>query len=148
MLQGNQQINETTPQYVSKPAQGTLTELVQNDMDTLPQASPSQNSANFRGRGGFRGRGRGRGKGGPILCYWFRDFLPKEQASHKVAQCPYQKQAKDSWWKNQLGNVQQGAAIPQLEKKKTNKGTTHKSKREVPVVSPMNLNLSKKSKQC
>ena len=45
------------------------------------------------------------------------DFLPKEQASHKVAQCPYQKQAKDSWWKNQLGNVQDGGATPQLEKK-------------------------------
>ena len=124
MLQGNQQLSQTTPQYVSQPAQGTLTELVQNDMNTLPQASPSQNSASFvntqgvrGGRGGYRGRGRGRGRGGPILCYWCRDFLPKEQASHKVAQCPYQKQAKDSWWKNQLGNVQEGIAIPQLEKK-------------------------------
>ena len=120
MLQGNQQLNQTTPQYVSQPAQGTLTELVQNDMNTLPQAFPSQKSASFgntQGRGSYRGRGRCRGKGGPILCYWCRDFLPKEQASHKVAQCPYQKQAKDSWWKNQLGNVQKGAAIPQLEKK-------------------------------
>ena len=119
MLQGNQQLNQTTPQYVSQPAQSAFTELVQNDMNTLPQASPSQNSASFgvRGRGGYRGRGRGRGRGGPILCYWCRDFLPKEQASHKVAQCPYQKQAKDSWWKNQLGNVQDGVAVPQLEKK-------------------------------
>ena len=120
MLQGNQQLNQTTPQYVSQPTQGTLTGLVQNDMNTLPQASPSQNSASFgntQGRGGYRGRGRGRGRGGPILCYWCRDFLPKEQASHNVAQCPHQKQAKDSWWKNQLGNVQEGAAIPQLEKK-------------------------------
>ena len=104
MLQGNQQLSQTTPQYVSQPAQSTLTELVQNDMNTLPQAFPSQNSASFvntqgvrGGRGGYRGRGRGRGRGGPILCYWCRDFLPKEQASHKVAQCPYQKQAKDSW---------------------------------------------------
>ena len=120
MLQGNQQLNQTTPQYVSQPAQSAFTELVQNDMNTLPQASPRQNSASFGvrgGRGGYRGRGRGRGRGGPILCYWCRDFLPKEQASHKVAQCPYQKQAKDSWWKNQLGNVQDGVAVPQLEKK-------------------------------
>ena len=121
MLQGNQQLNQTTPQYVSQPAQSAFTELVQNDMNTLPQTSPSQNSANTQGvrggRGGYRGRGRGRGRGGPILCYWCRDFLPKEQASHKVAQCPYQKQAKDSWWKNQLGNVQGGTATPQLEKK-------------------------------
>ena len=93
MLQGNQQLNQTTPQYVSQPAQSAFTELVQNDMNTLPQASPSQNSASFGvrgGRGGYRGRGRGRGRGGPILCYWCRGFLPKEQASHKVAQCPYQ----------------------------------------------------------
>ena len=123
MLQGNQQLSQTTPQYVSQPAQSTLTELVQNDIGTLPQASPSQkdNFANFQGvrigRGGYRGRGRGRGRGSPILCYWCRDFLPKDQASHKVAQCPYQKQAKDSWWKNQLGNVQGGIATPQLEKK-------------------------------
>ena len=124
MLQGNQQLNQTTPQYVSQPAQSAFTELVQTDVNTLPQASPSQNSASFvntqgvrGGRGGYRGRGRGRGRGGPILCYWCRDFLPKEQASHKVAQCPYQKQAKDSWWKNQLGNIQGGTATPQLEKK-------------------------------
>ena len=124
MLQSNQQLSQTTPQYVSQSAQSTLTELVQNDINTLPQASPSQNPANFAnfqgvrgGRGGYRGRGRGRGRGSPILCYWCRDFLPKEQASHKVAQCPYQKQAKDSWWKNQLGNVAEGVAISQLEKK-------------------------------
>ena len=109
---------------MSQPAQSAFTELVQNDMNTLSQASPSQNPANFAnlqgvrgGRGGYRGRGRGRGRGGPILCYWCRDFLPKEQASHKVAQCPYQKQAKDSWWKNQLSNVQGGRAPPQLEEK-------------------------------
>ena len=121
MLQGNQQLSQKTPQYVSQPAQSTLTELVQNDVNTLPQASPSQNPANFAnfqgvrgGRGGYRGRGRGRGRGSPILCYWCRDFLPKEQASHKVAQCPYQKQAKDSWWKNQLGNVQEEIAISQI----------------------------------
>ena len=109
---------------MSQPAQSALTELVQNDVNTLPQASPSQNPANFAnfqgvrgGRGGYRGRGRGRGRGGPILCYWCRDFLPKEQASHKVAQCLYQKQGKDSWWKNRLGNVQGGTTPPQLEEK-------------------------------
>ena len=29
----------------------------------------------------------------------------QEQASHKVANCPYQSQARDGWWKSQLGNV-------------------------------------------
>ena len=53
-----------TPQYVSQPTQNTVQELVQNDVNTLPQASPSQNSASFvntqgvrGGRGGYRGRG-------------------------------------------------------------------------------------------
>ena len=89
-------------------------------MNTLPQASPSQNSASFGvrgGRGGYRGRGRGRGRGSQYYAIGVGDFLPKEQASHKVAQCPYQKQAKDSWWKNQLGNVQGKTATPQSEKK-------------------------------
>ena len=122
MLQGNQQIKQTSsiPQYVSQPTQNTVQIPVQSDVNTLPQASPSQNSAGFvntqgvrGGRGGYRGRGRG----GPILCYWCRDFLPKEQANHKVAQCPYQKQTKDSWWKDQLGNVQGETSAPQLENK-------------------------------
>ena len=123
MLQSNQQNTQTSqiPHYVSQPAQNTIQIPVQNDVNTLPQASQSQNSASFvntqGGRGGYRGRGRGRGRGGPILCYWCRDFLPKEQANHKVAQCPYQKQAKDSWWKNQLGNIQEKTSAPQLENK-------------------------------
>ena len=119
MLQGNQQMTQT-PQYVSQPTQNTVQELVQNDVNTLPQASPSQNTDSFvnaQGVRGSRGGYRGRGRGSPILCYWCRDFLPKEQASHKVAQCPYQKQAKDSWWKNQLGNVQGETSAPQLENK-------------------------------
>ena len=83
MLQGNQQITQTsqTPQFVSQPTQNTVQIPVPSDVNTLPQASPSQNSASFvntqvvrGGRGGYRGRGRG----GPILCYWCRDFLPKE----------------------------------------------------------------------
>ena len=127
MLQGNQQNSQTCqiPQYVSQPVQNSVQIPIQNDLNTLPQASQGQSSANFvntqgsrGGRGGYRCRGgRGRGRGGPILCYWCRDFLPKEQANHKVAQCPYQKQAKDSWWKNRLGNTQGETSAPQLENK-------------------------------
>ena len=124
MLQGNQQNSQTSqiPQYVSQPVQNSVQIPVQNDLNTLPQASPGQNSANFvntqgsrGGRGGYRGRGRGRG--GQILGNWCRDFLPKEQANHKVAQYPYQKQAKDNWWKSQLGNVQGETSAPQPDNK-------------------------------
>ena len=119
MLQGNQQMTQT-PQYVLQPTQNTVQEFIQNDVNILPQASPSHNSASFVNTQGVRGgRGCYRGRGSPILCYWCRDFLPKEQASHKVAQCPYQKQAKDSWWKNQLGNVQGETSAPQLENKES-----------------------------
>ena len=95
LLQNNQQQTQLPqiPQFVSQTSQkGT-----QENVNTLPQATNGQGStAPQRGRGGrgsYRGRG-GRGRGGMILCYWCRDFLPKEQANHKVAQCPYQKQAK------------------------------------------------------
>ena len=101
-LLGNRQNTQPQqiPQFVPQP--------VQDNSTTLAQASQNQNPAHPQGgrggRGGFRCRG-GRGRGGLILCYWCRDFLPKEQANHKVANCPYQSQARDDWWKSQLGNV-------------------------------------------
>ena len=84
MLQGNQQNSQTSqiPQYVSQPVQNSVQIPIQNDLNTLPQASQGQISTNFvntqgsrDGRGGYRGRGgRGRGRGGKILCCWCRDF--------------------------------------------------------------------------
>ena len=100
LLQGNRQNTQPQqiPQFVPQP--------VRDNSNTLPQASQTKTQGGRGGRGGFRGRGgRGRGRGGLILCYWCRDFLPKEQANHKVANCPYQSQARDDQWKSQLGNV-------------------------------------------
>ena len=109
MLPNNQQQTQLPqiPQFVPQTGQkGT-----QENVNTLPQATNGQGSTTpQRGRGG---RGGYRGRGGLILCYWCRDFLPKEQANHKVAQCPYQKQAKDDWWKNQLSTVQGNAQVTQ-----------------------------------
>ena len=114
LLQNNQQPTQLPqiPQFV--PQAGP--KGAQENVNTLPQATNGQSSTTPQrgrgGRGGYRGRG-GRGRGGLILCYWCRDFLPKEQANHKVAQCPYQKQAKNDWWKNQLSTVQSNAQVAQ-----------------------------------
>ena len=56
-------------------------------------------------------------RGGLILCYWCRDFLPKEQANHKVVQCPYQNQARNDCWQSQLSSTQGGLPTPQSEGK-------------------------------
>ena len=110
LLQSNQQPNQLSqiPQFVPQ----TGPKGIQENVIPTPQATNGQGSTTPQrgrgGRGGYRGRGgRGRGRGGLMLCYWCRDFLPKEQANHKVAQCPYQKQAKTEYWKNQLGTVQE-----------------------------------------
>ena len=110
LLQGSRKT--TQPQQIPQ----FVPQLVQANPNTLPQASQNQNPAHLQGgrgsRGRFRGRGgrgRDRGRGGLILCYWCRDFLPKEQANHKVVNCPNQNQARDAWWKRQLGN---GATLP------------------------------------
>ena len=114
LLQNNQQQTQLPqiPQFVSQTGQ----KETQENVNTLPQATNGQGSTAPQrgrgGRGGYRGRG-GRGRGGMILCYWCKDFLPKEQANHKVVQCPYQKQAKNDWWKNQLSTVQGNAQVAQ-----------------------------------
>ena len=55
-----------------------------------------------------------------VCAHWLRgqtlvcDIRRKHEYSRWAL---YQKQAKDSWWKNQLGNVQGETSAPQLENK-------------------------------
>ena len=111
LLQGNKQ--NTQPQQIPQFVPNL------NIDNSLPQNSQNQNPANPQGGGGsYRdrgGTGRGRWRGDPVLCYWCRYFLPKEQATHKVANCPFQSQARDDWWKGQLTS-QQGTDSPVCNK--------------------------------
>ena len=120
MLQGNQQLNQTTPQYVSQPAQSAFTELVQNDMNTLPQASPSQNSASFGVREAevaIEVEAEVEVEGVQYYAIGVETSFLKNKLVIKWLNVPIRNKPKDSWWKNQLGNVQGETATPQLEKK-------------------------------
>ena len=97
LVKGVQLITNTT-QSSQNPNPGTGQPTPQNQNST-----PSS-----KGRGGRNGRGRGRGRGGfrpragKILCYWCQDFVSEEEASHKIANCPYQSTARSDWWKAQM----------------------------------------------
>ena len=90
------QLNTNTTQSSQNPNPGTSQPTPQNQTST-----PSS-----KGRGGRNGRGRGRGGfrpgSGKILCYWCQDFVSEEEASHKIANCPYQSTARSDWWKAQV----------------------------------------------
>ena len=60
LLQGNQHNSQTSqiPQYVPQPVQYPVQIPVQNDLNTLPQVSQGQSSANFVNSKGGTGRGR------------------------------------------------------------------------------------------
>ena len=66
LLEGNKQ--NTQPQQIRQFVPNLSVD------NSLPQNSQNQNPANPQG-----GRGRGRWRGGQVLCYWCRDFLPKNR---------------------------------------------------------------------
>ena len=75
--------------------------------------SQNQNSTpSFRGKAG-RGRGGFRPRSGKILCYWCQDFVSEEEASHKIANCPYQSTARSDWWKTQMNKKSNHSTDPE-----------------------------------
>ena len=101
------QLNTNTTQSSKNSNPGTGQPTFQNQNST-----PS-----FRGRGGRNGRGRGRGgfrpRSGKILCYWCQDFVSEEEASHKIANCPYQSTARSDWWKTQMNKKSNYSTDPE-----------------------------------
>ena len=81
-----------------------------------PTSQNQSSTPSFRGKGG-RGRGGGRGgfrpRSGKILCYWCQDFVSEEEASHKIANCPYQSTARSDWWKTQMNKKSNHSTDPE-----------------------------------
>ena len=74
--------------------------------------SQNQNTPSFRGKGG-RGRGVFTPRSGKILCYWCQDFVSEEEASHKIANCPYQSTARSDWWKTKMNKKSNHSTDPE-----------------------------------
>ena len=92
------QLNTNTTQSSQNPNPGTGQPTPQNQNST-----PSSKGRDGRnGRGRSRGRGGFRPRSGKILCYWCQDFVSEEEASHKIANFPYQSTARSDWWKAQM----------------------------------------------
>ena len=100
-------------QLKTNPTQSSQNPTSGTDQPTSynPNSTPS-----FRGKGG-RGRGRGRGgfrpSSGKILCYWCQDFVSEEEASHKIANCPYQSTARSDWWKTKMNKKSNHSTDPE-----------------------------------
>ena len=102
LLQGNKQ--NTQPQQIPQFVPNL------NVDNSLPQNSQNQNPANPQGgRGGYRGRGGKEKVDGEEVQFYAvgeETSLPKELAAHKIANCPFQSQTRDDWWKGQLASQQ------------------------------------------
>ena len=82
------------------------TNLIQSSQNSTtgtdqPTSQNPNSTPSFRGKGG-RGRGGFRPRSGKILCYWCQDFVSEEEASHKIANCPYQSTVRSYWWKTKM----------------------------------------------
>ena len=78
-----------------------------NTVDPTNQGSNN----NQRGRGFYRGRGgryRGRGQGiyqeRPPICWWCKGNVSREEAQHRIQDCPIYKECRENWWRTHPTN--------------------------------------------
>ena len=90
------------------------TQSSQNSTSGTGQPTPqnSHSTPSFRGKGGT-GRGGFRPRSGKILCYWCQDFVSEEEASHKIANCPYQSTARSDWWETKMNKKSKHSTDPE-----------------------------------
>ena len=74
-----------------------------NDVNPTNQGN---NNTQTRGRGFYRGRG-GRNRGRcqniyqdrPLICWWCKGNVSREEAQHRIQDCPIYKECRENWWK-------------------------------------------------
>ena len=90
------------------------TQSSQNSTSDTGQPTPQNPSStpSFRGKGG-RGRGGFRPRSGKILCYWCQGFASEEEASDKIANCPYQSTAGSDWRKTKMNKKSNHSTDPE-----------------------------------
>ena len=79
-----------------------------NNIDPANQGSNNTQ----RGRGFYRGRGsrkRGRGKNfyqdRPPICWWCKGNVSREEAQHRIQDCPFYKECRENWWRTHPTNL-------------------------------------------
>ena len=79
-----------------------------NDMNPTNQGN---NNTQTRGRGFYRGRGgRNRGRGQsfyqdrPPICWWCKGNVSREEAQHRIQDCPIYKECRENWWRTHPTN--------------------------------------------
>ena len=79
---------------------------------TNPVVPANQGNNNTqRGRGFYRGRGgRNRGRGQnfyqdrPPICWWCKGNVSREEAQHRIQDCPIYNECRENWWKTHPTN--------------------------------------------
>ena len=118
-LQGSLQASQISSQPSIPKRQANSTQQQPNNSQNSTAQSSGQNGKGYynpnysqnrgRGRGGYRWRGGyrqaqdppGKPQGWIRLCYWCRDYVPFEEANHRIVDCPFYKQCHTDWWMTQ-----------------------------------------------
>ena len=79
-----------------------------NNIDLTNQGN---NNTQARGREFYRGwKGRNRGRGQnfyqdrPPICWWCKGNVSREEAQHRIQDCPIYKECRENWWRTHPTN--------------------------------------------
>ena len=112
-----------------------------NDIDPTNQGSNNTQ----RGRGFYRGRGdrnRSRGQnfyqGRLPICWWCKGNVSREEAQHRIQDCPIYKECRENWWKTHPTNSDT-TTPSNPEQEENQEGNPLKRCKRVPLVLMIHL---------